>query len=132
MAFETAGEKKLIDCFTGEASAAEYFVGLFQTDGTTELTGDTYARVSCGAAGSAFNAATGTSPTCEATNASDITFPTSGAAWNSGDPISVAGLFTALSGGSLLSYIALTPSVSVTAPGQTIKILAGTLTISVT
>jgi len=132
MAFATAGEKKLIDCFTGEAAAAEYWVGLCSDSIGTELSGDTYARVSVGDAGASFGAATGTAPTCEAVNASELSFPESGAAWNSGSAISYAGLWDAETNGNLLAVITLSSSVTVSAAGQTVKFVAGALTISVT
>jgi len=132
MAFATTGEKKMIDCFTGEAAAAEYWVGLCSDSVGTEISGDTYARVSVGAAGASFGAATGTAPTCEAVNASELSFPESGAAWNSGSAIEYAGLFDAASAGNLLAVIALSSSVTVSASGQTVKFAAGALTISVT
>ena len=133
MAFATTGEKKLIDCFTGEANAATYYVGLVtDSGGLTEVTGTSYARVSVGAAGSSFDAATGSAPTCEAVNASEISFPESGGAWNSGSAISYAGLYDAASAGNLLAVITLSSSVTVSASGQTVKFAAGALTISVT
>lgn len=132
MAFATAGEKKLIDCFTGEASAAEYWVGLCSDSAGTEIAaGDTYARVSVGAAGASFGAASGTAPTCEAVNASEIAFTESGAAWNSGNAISYAGLFDANAAGNLLAVITLSAPVTVSVAGQTVKFAAGALTISV-
>ena len=132
MAFATVGEKKLIDCFTGEASAAEYWVGLCSNvDGTEIAAGDTYARVSVGAAGASFGAASGDAPTCEAVNANIIAFAESGAAWNGGVKMDYAGLFDAAVAGNLLAVITLASPVTVSVAGQTVKFAAGALTISV-
>ena len=131
MAFATAGEKLLIDCLTGKDSAAEYWVGLCSDSVGTEISGDTYARVSVGAAGASFGAATGTAPTCEAVNSSELSFPESQAAWNSGSAMGYAGLFDAASAGNLLAVITLSSTVTVAATGQTVKFAAGALTISV-
>ena len=132
MAFTATGAKKLVDCFTGEASAAEYWVGLCSNIGGTEIAaGDTYARVSLGAAGASFGAGSAADPSL-ATNASEVAFAESGAAWNSGNAISYAGLFNAASAGNLLAVITLACSVTVWVAGQTVKFAAGALTISVT
>jgi hypothetical protein len=89
-------------------------------------------RFSLGAAGASFGGATGTAPTCEAVNASEAAFPESGAAWNSGNAISYAGLFDAETVGNLLAVITLSSPVTVSVAGQTVKFAAGSLTISVT
>lgn len=119
-------ENKVIDhmlrnqAFTPPATV---YVGLYTaapTDagGGTEVSGGSYARqavtLAAASAGSTQNSA-------------DITFPTATADWGT---IVAAGLFDAASAGNLLAWNNLTASKTVS-NGDTFKITAGSLTISV-
>jgi hypothetical protein len=99
------------------------YVGLYTaapTDagGGTEVSGGSYARQAVTLA-AASNGAT--------QNSADITFPTATADWGT---IVAAGLFDAASAGNLLAWNNLTASKTVNS-GDTFKITAGSLTISV-
>ena len=119
-------ENKVIDhmlrnqAFTPPATV---YVGLYTaapTDagGGTEVSGGSYARQAVTLA-AASNGAT--------QNSADITFPTATADWGT---IVAAGLFDAASAGNLLAWNNLTASKTVNS-GDTFKITAGSLTISV-
>jgi len=99
------------------------YVGLYTaapTDagGGTEVSGGSYARQAVTLA-AASNGAT--------QNSADITFPTATADWGT---IVAAGLFDASTAGNLLAWNNLTASKTVN-NGDTFKITAGSLTISV-
>jgi hypothetical protein len=99
------------------------YVGLYTaapTDagGGTEVSGGSYARQAVTLAAASAGATQ---------NSADITFPTATADWGT---IVAAGLFDAVSAGNLLAWNNLTASKTV-ANGDTFKITAGSLTISV-
>jgi hypothetical protein len=99
------------------------YVGLYTvapTDagGGTEVSGGSYARQAVTLAAASAGATQ---------NSADITFPTATADWGT---IVAAGLFDAASAGNLLAWNNLTASKTVN-NGDTFKITAGSLTISV-
>jgi hypothetical protein len=99
------------------------YVGLYTvapTDagGGTEVSGGSYARQAVTLAAASAGATQ---------NSSDITFPTATADWGT---IVAAGLFDASTAGNLLAWNNLTASKTVNS-GDTFKITAGSLTISV-
>jgi hypothetical protein len=99
------------------------YVGLYTaapTDagGGTEVSGGSYARQAVTLAAASAGATQ---------NSADITFPTATADWGT---IVAAGLFDAASAGNLLAWNNLTASKTVN-NGDTFKIAAGSLTISV-
>jgi hypothetical protein len=119
-------ENKVIDhmlrnqAFTPPATV---YVGLYTaapTDagGGTEVSGGSYARQAVTLAAASAGATQ---------NSADITFPTATADWGT---IVAAGLFDAASAGNLLAWNNLTASKTVNS-GDTFKITAGSLTISV-
>jgi hypothetical protein len=77
----------------------------------TELTIGTgaYARVAVTVADASWNAPSTSGGVEQITNASNITFPDpTGADWNSGNPVTYAGIYDAPTGGNLLASGALT------------------------
>jgi hypothetical protein len=99
------------------------YVGLYTaapTDagGGTEVSGGSYARQAVTLAAASAGATQ---------NSADITFPTATADWGT---IVAAGLFDASTAGNLLAWNNLTASKTVN-NGDTFKIVAGSLTISV-
>jgi hypothetical protein len=103
--------KGYLDHTTGKttvfAKTTPVFLALFTVAGTdagagfTEISGGGYARASMAAAD--WSAAAGSSPS-SVSNANQITFAQSTAAWNAGAPIIAAGLYDALTGGNLLIW----------------------------
>lgn len=91
----------------------------------TEPSTGAYARVSTSAAD--WNGATGTAPASKTTGVAK-TFPTATADWSAGAPMTHFGLFSAVTGGSLLAYGALTTPKSVLS-GDTAAFAAGSLTL---
>lgn len=107
------------------------YIGLSTTTPTeaggnfTEPSGGAYARVSTAAAD--WNAATGTAPVTKTTGVAKV-FATATADWSSGAPMTHFGLFSAITGGVLLAFGALTTAKPVLT-GDTPSFAAGALTL---
>lgn len=127
-------EKSLLDHFLTDPAytpPATMYIGLSSTTpadagtGFTEPSGGAYARVATSAGDWA--AATGTAP-CTKTTTVAKTFPTATADWSSGAPMTNFGLFSAVTGGNLLAYGAVTTPKPVLL-GDTAAFAAGALVL---
>lgn len=119
-------ENELLDHALGVGSYTmpTAYVGLYtaapsDSGGGTEVSGGSYARVTCA---SKFGAASGGS----SANTAEITFPTATANWGT---VTHFGIFDASSAGNLLYWGALTTSKNVQS-GDTIKFAVGALTVT--
>lgn len=127
MAFSDYLEDKLLKhtfANTAFTSPGTVYLGLFtaapsDTGGGTEVSGGSYARISC-----AFSVS-GTDPTT-ATNSSAAEFATATGTWGS---VGWVGVFDASSSGNLLAWAALTASKTVSS-GDVFRFDAGDLDIT--
>ena len=127
MAFSDYLEDKLLKhtfANTAFTTPGTVYLGLFtaapsDTGGGTEVSGGSYARISC-----AFSVS-GTDPTT-ATNSSAAEFATATGTWGS---VGWVGVFDASSSGNLLAWAALTASKTVSS-GDVFRFAAGDLDIT--
>ena len=96
--------------------------------GGTEVSGGSYARVAIASGDSSWSAPADASGAQRTTNAAEVAFPESTAAWGT---VTHFGLFDASTSGNLLVWGALTVSRNVDAAGITLKMAAGDLSVSV-
>lgn len=124
-------ENMILDSIFGTGTFSEpatVYVALYTTDPTdadtgTEASGGAYARVGLATDGSNWTAVNNNTWQ----NAADIAFPESTAAWGT---VTHVGLRTAATGGNLLFSAALATARTVDDAGITIRIPAGSLTVS--
>jgi len=135
MAFAAKGEQVALNSFTGAASPlASMYLALCSDSNGTEIdaeNGYTRAEVPCDS--DTWNTATGSNP-ASITNKVDLAFDVSTGAWNGGEAIEYAALYDSGTPGegNLLCVIPLDVPVTVSASGQTVKFLAGDLTLTAT
>lgn len=135
MPFTTYLDTKLVSLLfsnTTYSIPTTYYVALFSTaptqaGGGTELTGGSYARVAVTNNTTNF-VASGSQPASgyQMVNGTAIQFPTATANWSTAV---AAGIYDASSGGNLLAYGTLSPTISVTS-GSTASFAIGALTFT--